>query len=208
MRKLLILISTISLLLISSCAPMVFQPGYCEAKFREQKDIDNQIPEYFSFSGSALISGLPAILKGKFSKDGDTINISSPFGKNLLSIERKDGNICVKAQGFQSCNGEEILSMVSLYMPQAESLTDINLLKGLVLKKFYLNDKDKFECDAKQLKVLRKDYTLVYQDKNLSQIIYKNYTVEYNLNNQIEIKDGNNTLVKINISNITFNNDK
>lgn len=207
MRKAIISFSVIYLsFILSSCAPVVFQPGYCERKFEEQKAIDNQIPEYFSFSGSALVSGLPTILKGKFSKEGDNLRIYSPFGKDVLSIERREKDICVKADSFKSCNSGEILSMVSLYMPQAAPLTDINLLKGIVSKKFYLNEKDKFECDTKQLKVLRKDYTLVYQDNSLSQIIYKNYTVEYNLNNQIDIKDGNKTLVKINI-NINFNND-
>lgn len=193
-----------SSLIISSCAPTVFQPGYCENRFKEQKSIDNSISETFSFSGSALVSGLPVLLKGKFNKDTEIIHLSNPFGKTVLTLERKDGNLCVDGYGIKSCDADQILSLVSLYMPQAQPLIDINLLKSLISKKFYLNDSDKYECDSKQLKVIRKDYTLIYEDKNLSKIIYKDYTVEYGLNNQIEVKNGGQVLVKINLSAVNF----
>lgn len=204
--RILFLPFVVLVLFIQSCAPKLTYPGYCENKFKEQILIDNKIPESFSFTGSAIISGLPVIIRGNFSKNSDTLNLASPFGKDILIFERKEGNVCVKATGFQSCNGEEILSMISLYAPHLTTLTDINLLKGVIGKKFYLTEGDKFECDGKQLKVLRKDYTLIYQEGTLSQIIYKNYRVEYGLNNQIEIKDGSSTLAKINISSINFFN--
>ncbi|MEJ5173001.1 MAG: hypothetical protein WHT47_04750 [Hydrogenothermaceae bacterium] len=204
MKKVFILVVIFSSLVISSCAPTVFQPEYCEAKFKEQKKIDNSIPETLSFSGSALISGLPVLLKGKFSNDTEVIQLSNPFGKTVLTLERKDGNLCLNGYGINSCDAGQILSLVSLYMPQAKPLTDINLLKSLVSKKFYLNEGDRYECDAKQLKVIRKDYTLVYEDKELSKIIYKDYTVEYGLNNQIEIKNGGQSIAKINLSTLNF----
>ncbi|MCX7759606.1 MAG: hypothetical protein N2Z81_00255 [Hydrogenothermaceae bacterium] len=198
------LLSISLFMFLYSCAPTVFQPGYCENKFKEQKNIDNSIPETFSFSGSALVSGLPVLLKGKFSNDTEVIQLSNPFGKTMLTIERKDGNLCLNGYGIKSCDADQILSLVSLYMPQAKPLTDINLLKSLVSKKFYLNEGDKYECDIKQLKVIRKDYTLVYEDKDLSKIIYKDYTVEYGLNNQIEIKNGGQSIAKINLSTLNF----
>lgn len=190
--------------LLSSCAPKVFQPGYCDNLFREQKLIDNVIPENFNFSASALVSGLPVIVNGSFSEEGDSVKISSPFGKTVLTMQKKEGTLCVKMDGFQSCDGDKIISMVSLYIPQAQPFTDMNILKGFVSKKFFLTDSDKYECDGNYLKVLRKDYTLIYQDRSLSQIVYKNYRVEYGLNNQIEVKDGANTLVKINLSSVNF----
>lgn len=204
MRRIYLFLGFLGVMFISGCAPTVFQPDYCENKFKDQKAVDSAIPESFSFSGSAIVSGLPAIVSGSFSKAGDTIKVSSPFGKNLITIERRDRTLCVKMDGFQSCDVNRIISLLSLYMPQIQPLTDINYLKGLISRKFSLTDTDRYECDGKSLKVLRKDYTLVYQDKSLSQIIYKNYTVEYGLNNQIEIKDKNNTLIKINLSSVNF----
>lgn len=206
MKKLFFYLSLITSFLISSCAPTIFQPEYCQNRFKEQKNIDNGIPESFSFSGSALISGIPLIIRGRIDKNQDSIDFSSPFGKNILSIDRKDTETCIKMSGFRSCDGEEIMSLISLYMPQAKPIADINLLKSLISKKFYLNDSDKYQCNSKELKVIRKEYSLVYEDKNLSRVIYRDYTVEYGLNNQIEIKNQNSTLVKINLSSINFNN--
>lgn len=206
LRKIYITLTAIALLLIQSCAPKLLTKEECDARFKQQVMIDSKTPDEFSFSASAVLSGLPAIIKGMFSKDKDSLSFSSPFGKNILTLERKDDSICIKSAGFQTCNSQQILSMVSLYAPQLSSLTDINLLKGVVSKKFYLSEKDIYQCENGNLKILRKDYTLIYQNGELRQIVYKNYTVDYGSNNQIEIKDSGSTIAKINVSNINFNN--
>lgn len=205
-RKVYVLLPAVLSLTIQSCAPKLLTMESCDSRFREQVLRDSKVPENFNFSASAVISGFPAIIKGVFSKDKDSLNFSSPFGKNLLSLERKNNTLCVKAPGFETCDGQEMMSMISLYSPQLTVLADINLLKGLIVKKFYLTEKDRFECEGNSLKVLRKDYTLLYQDGEIRQISYKNFTVDYGLNNQIEIKDGSSTVAKISISNINFNN--
>lgn len=189
--------------LMYSCSPTTFQPLYCENKFREIKQKDNTIGDKFSFSAAAMVSGMPVLIKGEF-KDYEKIVLSSPFGKSLLNVERENGTLCVKTAGFKSCDSNEILSLVSMYMPQVTPLTDINLLKSLISKKFNLQNNEKIECDSNQLKVIRPDYTLVYEENNLRKIIYKDYTVEYGLNNEINIINGGKVLVKINLSNLNF----
>lgn len=205
-RKAYVALAAVALILIQSCAPKLLTKEECDAKFKQQVMVDSKIPEEFSFSASAVLSGLPAIIKGVFSKERDSLSFSSPFGKNILTLERKDDTLCVRSAGFQTCNSQQILSMVSLYAPQLSSLTDINLLKGVVSRKFYLSEKDSYQCENSNLKILRKDYTLVYQNGELRQIVYRNYTVDYSGSNQIEIKDSGSTIAKINLSNISFNN--
>lgn len=204
MRKTYITLAIISLTLIQSCAPKLMTKDECDARFKQQVMVDSNIPEEFSFSASAVLSGLPTIIKGMFSKDLDSLSFSSPFGKNLLTLERKNDALCVRYSGFQTCNSQQILSMVSLYAPQLSNLTDINLLKGLVSKKFYLSEKENYQCENGNLIIPRRDYTLVYQNGELRKILYKNYTLNYNNSNQIEIKDSGSTIAKINISNINF----
>jgi hypothetical protein len=160
-----LIIFLFSALFLNSCSTTTFQPFYCENKFREIKQKDNAIPDKFSFAGSAMVSGLPALVKGEFGEN-EKIYISSPFGKNLLTIERKNGSLCVKASGFESCDSGEILSLVSLYMPQAKPLTDITLLKSLISKKFNIQENEKYECDGNTLKIIRPEYTLVYEEGN------------------------------------------
>ncbi|WP_028950414.1 hypothetical protein [Sulfurihydrogenibium subterraneum] len=203
MKKVLLPVLILFVSLIFSCSPTVFQPFYCENKFKEIQQKDNSIPDRFSFSAAAMVSGMPVLVKGEF-KDYEKLVLSSPFGKSLLNIERQNGTLCVKAAGFRSCDSSEILSLVSMYMPQATVLTDINLLKSLISKKFNLQPNEKIECESNQLKVIRPQYTLVYEENNLRKVIYKDYTVEYGLNNEINITNGGKSLVKITISNLNF----
>ncbi|ACD65980.1 MAG TPA: hypothetical protein DEA57_01305 [Sulfurihydrogenibium sp.] len=198
-----LIIVLFSALFLNSCSTTTFQPFYCENKFKEIKQKDNTIPDKFSFACSAMVSGLPALVKGEF-RENEKMYISSPFGKNLLTIERKDGSLCVKASGFESCNSGEILSLISLYMPQAKPLTDITLLKSLISKKFNIQENEKYECDGNTLKIIRPEYTLVYEEGNLRKIIYKDYTVEYGLNNEIQLTNNGSVLMKLNISNLNF----
>ena len=188
---------------INSCSVSTFQPYYCENKFKEIKQKDNSTPDKFSFAASAMVSGLPAFIKGEF-KENEKIYISSPFGKNILTIEKKDGSICVKASGFESCDYGEILSLVSLYMPHAKPLTDMNLLKSLISKKFNIQENENYQCEGNILKIIRPDYTLVYEEGSLRKIIYKDYNVEYGLNDEIQLTNHGKTLMKLNISNINF----
>jgi hypothetical protein len=203
MKKYTFFVLTIFISLIYSCSPTTFQPLYCENKFREIKQKDNSIGDKFSFSAAAMVSGMPVLIKGEF-KDYEKIALSSPFGKSILNIERENGNLCVKAVGFKSCDSSEILSLVSMYMPQATPLTDINLIKSLISKKFNLQNNEKIECQSNQLKVIRPNYTLVYEENDLRKVIYKDYTVEYGLNNEINIINNGKVLVKINVSNLNF----
>jgi hypothetical protein len=190
-----------SALFLNSCSTTTFQPFYCENKFKEIKQKDNAIPDKFSFAGSTMVSGLPVLVKGEF-RENEKMYISSPFGKNLLTIERKDGSLCVKASGFKSCNSGEILSLVS--PPQAKPLTDITLLKSLISKKFNIQENEKYECNGNTLKIIRPEYTLVYEEGDLRKIIYKDYTVEYGLNNEIQLTNNGSVLMKLNISNFNF----
>jgi hypothetical protein len=203
MRKILISTIALSVSLLYSCSTTTFQPFYCENKFKEVKQKDNSIPDKFSFAGSAIVSGMPVLIRGDF-KDQEKLVLSSPFGKSVLNIEKENENMCVKVAGFQSCDRSEILSLVSLYMPQAAPLVDVNLLKSLVSKKFNLQDNEKIQCESNQLKVIRPDYTLVYEDNDLRKIIYKDYIVDYGLNNEISVINNGKVLLKMNLSNISF----
>ncbi len=197
-----IFVSLVISIFLNSCSTTTFQPFYCESKFKEVKQKDNIIPEKFSFAGSAMVSGLPVLIKGEF-KDTENIYVSSPFGKNVLAIERKENNLCVKASNFQSCNWDEISSLISLYFPQATPLVDINLLKSIVLKKFDIKENENFECDGNYLKVKRPYYTLFYENGELRKIQYKEYNAEYNLD-EIDFTNNGQILMRMKISNINF----
>ncbi len=189
-------------ILVNSCSTTTFQPLYCEYKFKEIKQKDNNIPEKFTFSGSAMVSGLPTLIKGEF-KDTEKIYVSSPFGKNILSIEKKENNLCVKASNFQSCNWDQISSLISLYLPQATPLVDINFLKSIVSKKFNIKENEDIECDENYLKVKRPSYTLFYQNGELKKIQYKEYTAEYNVD-EIDFTNNGQVLMRMKISSINF----
>lgn len=200
MRFRLIFLILIVSILLSSCSTTTFQPFYCEFKFKEIKQKDNSIPEKFSFAGSAMVSGLPALIKGEF-KDTEKIYISLPFGKNILTIERKENNLCVKASNFQSCNWDEISSLVSF--PQATPLVYINLLKSIISKKFDIKENEDFECDGNYLKIKRPYYTLFYENGELKKVQYKEYNAEYNVD-EIDFTNNGQVLMRMKISNINF----
>jgi len=202
-KKYLLFTATLSIGLFS-CAPLQQTSYVCSQNFQQIKSIDNKLPDKFTFQGAFYFRGLPAIIRGDIDQK-ESINVYTPFGKNIVSLEKENNNICVKLEGKNECNKEEVLNILSLYFPDLNTILNFSF-RNLVIGKFNLKDDDKFSCENNKLIVDRKDYKLVYQNDKLEKILYGDFAIEYLKDNgnskEIEIKTKDTTLAKINISQI------